>query len=135
MKLLTIALLLALLLALPMLPAVPCGVKWDSQPDAAVFPVWRGIELLATTTTNHAVVDLPADQISTLFVTATNAAGESEPSDPLTVLPVTAQSSPDLSVWKNHPVFFTERSPRHFFRFSHPLPGFPTWPHIGPIIA
>jgi len=100
-------------------PAVMVPIAWTA-PDPAEqvisTTVYRGIEELATVTTNGAVIDLPAGENSTLTLIARNETGTSDPSTPLTIwipLPpkVTIEFSTDLSNWTDKP------SPEaHFYR-------------------
>jgi hypothetical protein len=100
-----------------------CRVAWDAQTDATRWKVWRGLDLLATTETNEATIDLPADRLSTITVTAHRDGLTSPHSAPMTVQPVTPQWSQDLRVWivtKN--TFFIDLRDKAFFRFTYPLP-------------
>jgi len=117
----TLKLILLVLYALALLIfGAECNVRWNPQPAATGFRVFRGIDQIAEVTTNRATVDLPADRPSTLTVTATNGATESDHSDPITAIPITPQTSENLTDWKPQRVFFVERKPSMFFRFSFP---------------
>jgi hypothetical protein len=99
-----------------------CRVAWDAQSDATAWRVWRGIELLATTATNEATLDLPTDRLSTITVTAHRDNLASPHSAPMTVQPITPQWSSDLRVWiVTKKTFFIELRPKAFFRFAYPL--------------
>jgi hypothetical protein len=100
-----------------------CRIAWDAQSDATSWKVWRGLDLLATTETNEATLDLPADRLSTITVTAHRDSLTSPHSAPMTVQPITPQWSPDLRVWIVVPrTFFIELRAKAFFRFAYPLP-------------
>jgi hypothetical protein len=100
-----------------------CRIAWDAQTDATSWKVWRGLDLLATTETNEATLDLPADRLSTITVTAHRDNLASPHSAPMTVQPITPQWSPDLRVWiVTKKTFFIELRPKAFFRFAYPLP-------------
>jgi hypothetical protein len=80
------------------------------------------LDLLATTETNEATLDLPADRLSTITVTAHRDGLASTHSAPITVQPVTPQWSPDHRVWIVVPkTFFIELRDKAFFRFAYPL--------------
>jgi hypothetical protein len=100
-----------------------CRIAWDAQTDAKSWKVWRGTDLLATTETNDATLDLPADRLSTITVTAHRDGLTSPHSAPMTVQPVTPQWSYDHRVWVvTKKTFFIELRDRAFFRFAYPLP-------------
>lgn len=105
-----------------MVLAAPMRLGWDPSLHASSYEVWRGIDRLAVVQSPEALLDLPADQISTITVRAVNSAGTSPHSAPITVIPITAQYSADLAAWDSAGVFFVERTDRQFFRISHPHP-------------
>jgi hypothetical protein len=81
------------------------------------------LDLLATTETNEATLDLPADRLSTITVTAHRDGLTSPHSAPMTVQPITPLWSPDLRVWiVTKKTFFIELRDKSFFRFAYPLP-------------
>jgi len=102
-----------------------CKLAWDAPPAAEMVTSWkiyRGIELLATTNTASATVDLPTHQRSTLTVIAVNAGGTSKPTT-ITVVPFVPQYSEDLRNWnlREKNTMFVEAKPKMFARFSFPI--------------
>jgi hypothetical protein len=99
-----------------------CRIAWDAQTDATSWKIWRGLDLLATTETNEATLDLPADRLSTITVTAHRDGLASPHSAPMTVQPITPQWSYDHRVWiVTKKTFFIELRDKAFFRFAYPL--------------
>ena len=113
-------LLLTLLLSLPALSA-PVRLGWDMQ-VADRWEVWRGIEKLATVTTNEATFDLPADTISIVHVVAVSEFGIKSESTSITLQPFRVHHTADMLSWKPGPVGFREYSPRAFFRVQYITP-------------
>jgi len=86
------------------------------------YRIYRGIDLIATSTGADVVVNLPTDQRSTLDLRAVNSKGESDPSN-ITLVPYTPRFSPDLKTWTSKPnkVIFITATPSLFANYSYPL--------------
>jgi len=95
--------------------SAPCKIAWNPSPGAEVYEVWQGLDKLATSETTDAVIELPTDKLSTVFVIARNGYGATL-SDPFTVMPCRVQYSADLSTWHNGPLFFAPHAPSFFIR-------------------
>lgn len=104
-------------------------VAWNPNTEPSItYRIWRGIELLGSTTETKLKVNLPTDQTSTITAQAVNQNGlVSLHSKPLVVTPLTIQTSTDLKVWivkATSTVFITLESegvkiPNQFYRIEH----------------
>jgi hypothetical protein len=98
-----------------------CTLAWDAQAGVTDYRVWRGLECLATVTTNSATVTLP-DEPCSLTVTARNAVGESAHSAPLSIVAVTMQESNDLKAWGSVKTVHREKQAMKFYRLRIQTP-------------
>jgi hypothetical protein len=98
---------------------------WNPNPatDLVIeYRIYRGIDLLAKSTTTSVIVNLPTDVRSTLALRAVNTRGESDPAL-LTLIPFTPRFSLDLKNWTSKPtkVIFVKVEPTLFANYSYPL--------------
>jgi hypothetical protein len=98
---------------------------WNPNPVTDVvteYRIYRGIDLIAKTSDTSVIVDLPADQRSTLSLRAVNSKGESDPAN-LTLVPFTPRFSTNLRDWTAKPtkVIFVKAESTLFANYSYPL--------------
>ena len=106
-----------ILIILPLVASAHAGtmtLAWDANP-AARFEVYRGIEKLATVTTNEAVVTLPDNELSTLHVIA-YLGDASATSEPFTVQPFRVRHSSDLTTWTTERTLYHEAASSKFYQ-------------------
>ena len=118
---LTMRQLLAILLLTASAQAGTMTLAWDTNP-AARFEVYRGIEKLATVTTNEAVITIPDNELSTLHVIAYSATEESATSEPFTVQPFRVRHSSDLTNWTYERTLYHEAAPSKFYQVEYLKP-------------
>ncbi len=102
---------LAFILLVTPVPAALVPIAWEPADPAEMVistTVFRGIDAVATVTTNSALVGLPSGENSTLVLISRNADGVSDASPPLTIWiqpppKVTLEFSEDLTNWTDRP--------------------------------